>query len=36
MPYRPEHKEDTRRKILNSARRLFNKKASLRCPSTMS
>jgi TetR/AcrR family transcriptional repressor of nem operon len=26
MPYSPEHKRDTREKILESARRLFNKK----------
>ena len=26
MPYSPEHKRDTRQKILESARRLFNKK----------
>src|SRR5260370_3237436 len=26
MPYTPEHKRETRRKILESARRLFNKK----------
>jgi TetR/AcrR family transcriptional regulator, transcriptional repressor for nem operon len=26
MPYPPEHKHDTRQKILDSARRLFNKK----------
>ena len=26
MPYSPEHKRDTREKIIESARRLFNKK----------
>src|SRR5213075_1802002 len=26
MPYSPEHKRDTREKILESARRLFNRK----------
>jgi AcrR family transcriptional regulator len=26
MPYTPEHKRETRHKILESARRLFNKK----------
>jgi hypothetical protein len=36
MPYTPEHKRETRHKILESALRLFNKKASLRSgPSTV-
>jgi AcrR family transcriptional regulator len=26
MPYRPEHKQETRERIVNSARRLFNRK----------
>jgi AcrR family transcriptional regulator len=26
MPYAPEHKQETRKRIVNSARRLFNRK----------
>ena len=31
MPYRPEHKHETHQKILESARRLFNKNGCYEC-----